>query len=66
MKHRHKYEPISHPNITSELKEIGILSAEIRKCATCQKEVTFLQTRKGKWLPLFVASESDEKDILLA
>ena len=66
MKHRHKYEPISHPNISSELKEIGILAAEVRKCQTCQKEVTFLQTRDGKWVPLFAESETGEQDILLA
>lgn len=66
MKHRHKYEPISHPNISSELKEIGVLAAEVRKCLTCDNEVTFLQTRHGKWVPLFADIESGEKDILLA
>ncbi|MBI4684586.1 MAG: hypothetical protein HY755_05260 [Nitrospirae bacterium] len=66
MKHVHKYESISHHSITSELMELGIEAAEIRRCKTCQKEIPFLLTRKGKWHPLFQDAESNEQDILLA
>jgi len=66
MKHIHKYETISHHGISSELMELGIQAAEIRKCTKCQKEITFLLTKKGQWVPLFADREADEQDILLA
>jgi hypothetical protein len=66
MKHKHKYETLSHPGITSEVMEHGIQAAEIRKCESCDKQVIFLLTRGNLWVPLFDETESGEKDILLA
>ncbi len=66
MKHKHKYETLSHPAITSEVMEHGIQAAEIRKCGSCDKQTIFLLTKKGVWMPLFDETESGEKDILLA
>lgn len=66
MKHKHKYETLSHPGITSEVLEHGIQAAEIRKCASCDKQAIFLMTKKGLWVPLFDEAGSGEKDILLA
>lgn len=66
MKHKHKYETLSHPGITAEVKEHGIQSAEIRKCESCDKQTIFLLTKRGLWVPLFDETESGEKDILLA
>lgn len=66
MKHTHKYETVSHKGITSEAMGIGIQAAEIRKCNKCNREMIFLQTRKGEWIPLFDERESEQKDILLA
>jgi hypothetical protein len=66
MKHVHKYETISHHGITSELMDLGIKAAEIRKCKKCQKEMPFVLTHKGEWVPLFDDMESDDQDILLA
>lgn len=65
MKHRHKYETVTHHGITSELMELGIQAAEVRKCVKCEKEMPFVLTKKG-WFPLFTEREADEKDILLA
>lgn len=66
MKHIHKYETVSHHGITSELSELGLQSAEIRKCSKCKKEKIFVLTQKGEWFPLIDERESDEQDILLA
>ena len=66
MKHIHKYETISHQRISAALTELGIQSAEIRRCKTCHKEMTFLMTKKGEWVPLLDENESDKQDILLA
>ena len=66
MKHVHKFETLLHHDIRSELMEFGLQAAEIRKCSKCRKEMTFLQTKKGEWLPLFDERSSDERDILLA
>lgn len=66
MKHVHKYETLSHQGIPSELLKLGIQAAEIRKCKGCHKEMPFLQTKKGEWIPLFDDRQSDEQDILLA
>ncbi len=66
MKHKHKYETLSHPAITSEVMEHGIQAAEIRKCESCDKQAIFLLTKKGLWVALFDETESGEKDILLA
>lgn len=65
MKHKHKYEAVSHHGITAELRELGLQAAEIRQCSVCKKEMAFLQTKKG-WFPLFPDTEADEQDILLA
>lgn len=66
MKHTHRYETISHHGITSELMDLGIKAAEIRKCKTCHKEMPFVLIHKDEWFPLFDDRESDEQDILLA
>lgn len=66
MKHVHKYETEAHLGINPRLMEIGVRSAEIRKCMTCLKEMTFVQIREGDWLPLLDDRETDEQDILLA
>lgn len=66
MKHAHKYEPIYHPGLTSEAKELGMKAAEIKKCTVCQKEMTFVLTKNEKWIPLFEDKEPDTQDILLA
>lgn len=65
MKHRHDFEIISHPGLTPEATALGIKGAEIRRCITCQKELTFIQTKSG-WFPLFEDTASDKQDILLA
>lgn len=65
MKHRHEYESVYHPIPTPEAKALGIKAAEIRKCKTCQKEMTVVLT-KDEWFPLFEDQESGERDILLA
>lgn len=65
MKHRHDFEIIYHPSLTPEAAALGIKGAEVRKCITCQKELTFIQTKDG-WFPLFQDTESDKQDILLA
>ena len=66
MKHVHKYETISHHGITSELMDLGIKAAEIRKCKKCQHEMPFVLTPKGGWVPLFDDREADDQDILMA
>jgi hypothetical protein len=66
MKHEHKYESLSHHGVSSELTDLGIEAAEMRKCSKCGKEMPFLLTRKHVWIPLFKDRESDERDILLA
>lgn len=66
MKHVHKYEALSHHGVTSEVMDLGIQAAEIRKCAKCGKQAVFVQTRKGKWVPLIDEQESEGKDVLLA
>jgi hypothetical protein len=65
MKHRHEYEAVFHPNLAAEMKLLGIKAAEIRKCKTCQREMTFVLTRDG-WVQLFEEKESDVRDVLLA
>jgi hypothetical protein len=66
MKHIHKYTSVSHPGLTSEAMSLGIKAAEIRRCETCKKETTFIQTKKDKWMPLFKDEAADEQNILLA
>ncbi|MBF0559388.1 MAG: hypothetical protein HQL08_11485 [Nitrospirae bacterium] len=66
MKHKHKFETLSHPGITSEIMEHGIQAAEIRKCESCDKQTIFLMTRHGHWVPLFDETESGANDILLS
>ncbi len=65
MKHRHEYEPVYHPNPTAEMKAIGIKAIELRKCKTCNGEMTFVLTKDGLFR-LFEEMESSEKDVLLA
>lgn len=66
MKHVHKYMSIYHPGISSEAMSLGIKAAEIRRCESCNKETTFIQIKKDKWIPLFKDEAGDEQDILLA
>lgn len=66
MKHVHKYESASHHGVPAELAEFGIEAAELRKCSKCGREMPFLLTKKGDWIPLFEEAETDVKDILLA
>jgi hypothetical protein len=66
MNHIHKYETLSRHGIPSELMEFGIEAAELRKCKKCGKEMPFLLTKKGDWVPLFQDGETDQQDILLA
>ncbi|GAB4389623.1 MAG: hypothetical protein Kow0025_16150 [Thermodesulfovibrionales bacterium] len=63
--HRHDYEPVFHPSLTQEARELGLKGAEIRKCKTCGKEMPFVWIRED-WVPLFEETERSEKDILLA
>jgi len=65
MKHIHEFEITSHPALNPEAAALGIRGAEIRKCVSCLKEITFIQTKSG-WVPLFNDTEADEQDILLA
>lgn len=65
-KHIHNFETITHHGVTNEAIENGIQAAEVRRCKKCQKEVLFLENRKGQWFPLFEEEESNEKEILLA
>ena len=46
MKHIHKYTSVSHPGLTSEAMSLGIKAAEIRRCESCKKEMTFIQTKR--------------------
>jgi hypothetical protein len=66
MKHVHKYEAIYHPGLSGEAMDLGIKAAEIRRCETCKKEMTFIFTKKDKWIPLFKDEEVSQQDILLA
>jgi len=50
MKHIHKYEPLMHQRVASELAKSGIEAAELRKCRECGKEMPFLLTKKGIWV----------------
>lgn len=64
--HVHTYETVSHHGVTYELTELGIESAEIRKCSECKKESIFVLTKKGDWFPVIDESRTPETDILLA
>ena len=64
--HEHKYETASHHGITSELMELGLESAEVRKCSKCHKEMIFVLTKKGEWFPVIDDRAAEDKDILLA
>ncbi len=66
MKHIHQYKTHLHQRLSKELANSGIEAAEIRRCRECDREMPFVMTRKGTWLPLFEESSSDEQDILLA
>ncbi len=65
MKHRHEYEAVYHPSLSSEAKTIGIKAAEMRRCKTCQKEMPFVMIKKD-WFPLFEDPESVDQGILMA
>ncbi len=65
MEHRHEYETVYHPSPSTEAKIIGIKSAEMRKCRTCQKVMPFVMIKKD-WVPLFEDHESGDQGILLA
>jgi len=64
--HVHKYETISRHGITYELLELGLEAAELRRCATCQKEMIFVLTKKDKWFPVVDERSVPDPDILLA
>lgn len=66
MRHLHTYEPLVHRRISPELLKSGLESAEIRKCTECGKEMPFVLTARGSWVPLFEEMDADEQDILLA
>ncbi len=66
MKHVHQYETVSHHVVRQELIEHGIQTAEMRKCTECHREMPFVRTKKGDWLPLFEDREQDTHDILMA
>ncbi|MCL4491184.1 MAG: hypothetical protein M1510_04635 [Nitrospirae bacterium] len=66
MKHGHKYEPLFHHGVTSDVMELGIQAAEIRKCKKCEKQAVFVLTKKGRWVPLLDEQEAEGKDVLLA
>jgi hypothetical protein len=66
MKHAHKYVPLVHQRVASELAKSGIEAAELRKCGECGKEMPFLLTKKGVWVQLFEEIDTEEQDILLA
>lgn len=65
MKHRHEYETIYHPGLSSAAKTLGIKAAEMRRCKTCQKEMPFVMIKK-EWVPLFDDPESVDQGILMA
>lgn len=65
MKHKHEFEAVYHPTPTAEAKALGVKSAEIRKCKTCDKEMIFVLA-KNKWFPLFEYQEPEEQGVLLA
>jgi len=65
MAHTHDYQTIERHAVSNEAGEIGIESAEIRKCSQCGEEAIFLLSH-GKWLPLYDNSTLTEKDIMLA
>ncbi len=65
MKHEHEFERISHPGLTQTGADLGIRGAQVRRCLTCRKELTFILTKKG-WFPLFEENESNKEYILLA
>ena len=65
MDHKHKYEAISHPNLSPEVSGLGLRAGEMRKCQKCEKVMPFVQTAGG-WVPLFEERDADGRDILLA
>ncbi len=65
MKHRHEYEAVYHPNLSSAAKTLGIKAVEMRKCKTCQKEMPFVMIKK-EWFPLFEDPDSADQGILMA
>lgn len=65
MTHKHEYEISFRPSISQEAGEMGIKAAEMRKCKSCGKEMTFVLLGED-WIPLFDEKERDERDILLA
>jgi len=66
MVHVHKYETLSRHGISPELMKFGLEAAELRKCNKCGKEMPFVLTKKGTWIPLYQEDETDQQDILLA
>ena len=64
--HVHKYETKSHHGITAELTELGLQSAEIRKCADCGKTALFVVTKRGKEYPVIDERSGEDGEILLA
>ena len=52
MVHKHEYETIHELGLEPSARDMGIESAEIRRCKSCDKEMTFILKDKA-WLPLF-------------
>jgi len=65
MAHTHDYQTIERHAVSLEAGELGIESAETRKCSQCGEETVFLLSH-GNWLPLYEKSTLTEKDIMLA
>ena len=65
MGHKHEYESYYHPTVTPGARELGIKAVELRRCKTCEAEMTFVLT-DDEWFPLFEYTAPDEQDILMA
>lgn len=65
-RHIHTFETVTHHGVSDEARENGIQAAEVRRCKKCEKEVLFLENKKGLWFPLFEEEGSNEREILLA
>jgi hypothetical protein len=63
--HKHDYETIYHPSPAPKARALGIEAAEIRRCKTCQKEMTFVFVR-NEWFSLFEDLPFEDQGVLLA
>ncbi len=65
MAHVHDYDTIKRISVSSEIRELGIERAEMRRCKQCECETIFLEV-KGKWVAMHEECVRSEQDILLA